>query len=128
MTSKGSKKLKKEPDANQVAILLTHRKQFINYLFNFITNKKLSKFFNKKPSETDSESSQTKVTAEQIKNKLPELKTETKLVKNESIETKMFNCLKKYFNYDCFKSETQKNAVLEIAKRKNDVYGKIFIK
>ena len=70
MTSKGSKKLKKEPDANQVAILLTQRKPFINYLFHFITKTKLSKFFNKKPSETDSESSQTKVTAEQIKNKL----------------------------------------------------------
>jgi hypothetical protein len=42
---------------------------------------------------------------------------------NESMETKLYSNLKKFFKYDSFKSETQKNAVFEIAKRKNDVYG-----
>jgi hypothetical protein len=39
------------------------------------------------------------------------------------METKLYSNLKKFFKYDSFKSETQKNAVFEIAKRKNDVYG-----
>lgn len=46
------------------------------------------------------------------------------VVKYESVESKVYANLKKYFKYDSFKSETQKTAVLEIVKRKNDVYGR----
>ena len=37
-------------------------------------------------------------------------------------EERLYEALKKYYNYDKFKSETQKNAILEITKRKGDVY------
>ena len=37
-------------------------------------------------------------------------------------EKRLYDLLKKHFKYDRFKSDTQKSAVLEIIKRKNDVY------
>ena len=37
-------------------------------------------------------------------------------------EERLYEALKKYYNYDKFKSETQKNAIFEITKRKGDVY------
>lgn len=40
----------------------------------------------------------------------------------ETIEERLYEALKKYYNYDRFKSETQKNAVIAIAKRESDAY------
>lgn len=39
-----------------------------------------------------------------------------------TLEERLFVTLKKHFNYDRFKSDTQKSAILEIAKRNHDVY------
>lgn len=38
------------------------------------------------------------------------------------MESKLYEALKKYYNYDRFKSDTQKKAVFEISKREGDVY------
>ncbi len=38
------------------------------------------------------------------------------------MESRLYEALKKYYNYDKFKSETQKRAVFEIARRTSDVY------
>ncbi len=40
----------------------------------------------------------------------------------KSLEEKLLDCLKKFYKYDCFKSETQRKAILEISKREADVY------
>jgi ATP-dependent DNA helicase Q5 len=43
-------------------------------------------------------------------------------IKNLTIEERLYEALKKYFNHDRFKSESQKSACLEIARRNHDVY------
>lgn len=52
----------------------------------------------------------------------PSKKTSPEEFAPQTMEEKMYAKLKKHFNYDKFKSETQKQACFEIAKRKNDVY------
>ncbi len=120
-----------------------------NLTILFIIQTKLSKFFTKKSSDSNSDAGhssedtnktlhikqqeifgkkeqQTEAVLSKLTSnyKKTENSVETKtVVKNESVESKVYTNLKKYFKYDNFKSETQKNAVLEIVKRKNDVYG-----
>ncbi len=43
-------------------------------------------------------------------------------LESTDLESRLFEALKKYYNYNCFKSETQQKAILEISKRTNDVY------
>ena len=40
----------------------------------------------------------------------------------QSVEDQLKEALKKYFNYDRFKSDTQRRACIEIARRSGDVY------
>jgi superfamily II DNA helicase RecQ len=42
--------------------------------------------------------------------------------KCDTLESKLIQALKDYFKYERFKSETQRQACIEIAKRKHDVY------
>ena len=80
---------------------MKHLKQILNF---FLIKTKLSKFFAKKPETTTDESN------------------EQTNVNPENLEAKLYETLKKYFNHDRFKSETQKQAIIEIVKRENDVY------
>lgn len=43
-------------------------------------------------------------------------------LKGHDTESKLYEALKKYYNYDKFKSETQRRAVFEVSKRSSDVY------
>ena len=53
---------------------------------------------------------------------IPPVTAQPKLQKPQDLETCLLDCLKKHFKYDRFKSNCQRLAILEIAKRESDVY------
>ena len=65
----------------------------------------MSKYFQKKSESNDSISSNS-----------------SNITVAKTLEQRLLEVLKKYFNYDGFKSETQRLACLEISKRQSDVY------
>ncbi|CAF0712489.1 unnamed protein product [Brachionus calyciflorus] len=86
---------------------------------------KLSKFFiGKSESDTkvSSSVSSTSISSETSKSQPVSSSILEELPKILTLEERLYQTLKKYFNHDRFKSTTQKSACLEIAKRNFDVY------
>ena len=97
----------------------------MDHFKNWNSKTKLSKFFtSKSESETtiSSSVSSTGVSSSSSVSSICSNIVEDPLPKCLTLEEKLYAALKKYFNHDRFKSETQKLACLEISKRKNDVY------
>lgn len=91
-------------------------KESVNTKKNNTTNKKPKSPPPKKSAKTKEEDTTSELTIANFTDLQP-----VKL-KGLDMESKLYEALKKYYNYDKFKSDTQKKAIFEIVKREGDVY------
>lgn len=107
VTTNKKKRLSSDSEMKEPAKKLTKTK----------TKTKLTKEAKSSPNLTESSTSEPIEAASKSFTQLEYVR-----LKGQDTESKLYEALKKYYNYDKFKSETQRRAVFEVSKRSSDVY------